>query len=923
MISALLIPLVLAAPGWAQAVPELPAPPLPAAPAAPPDPPAAPPEAPAAAPDAPAAAPDAPAAPPAPTAPAQVLRTDEDPRTGGAGSLGLPPELWLQVPLGEGAPPMLVEAVEVKGLRRVEEAAIQAAVRLTTGSELTMAAVRADLRAVFATGFVDDVRVSVSPGREAGRYVLTFTVDEKPAVREVRLEGNKKLDEDALREVIDIEINTVYNEAEVARNIQRMREKYVEKGYYLAEIEPLVREVGDDQVELTLKVTENRKVQLQRVDITGNEGVPDRKIKRFIQTKEAAIPFLTKSGSFDELKLNDDVQIIRSVFMEEGYIEASVDSPQVYLSPDKRFIYVTINVKEGKKYKLGKLKVRGDMVPAEGLTEEAVRRIIEGDTAKVVNERWAKAKAANEAAGTPDAPLAEGWEQPGKSPLRFDPSHPEMETGDTFKLSVMQQTLAEISDLYGDQGYAFANVVPITETDEESGVVDIIFEVQRGDKLRVDRIQITGNDPTFDKVIRREIPINEGEIYSGSKVKEARQRLERLGYFEEVRISTPRSKEPESLDMLVDVTEQPTGSFSVGAGFSNIENFMLTANVSKNNFIGMGYVMSASAQISSQRQQWNLQLFDPYFLDSRWTFSINGYSNATQFIEDQYQRGGSVSIGRYLDQRNDTRLTFDYTFEDTGLRALDSYKLRLLGGELYRNGLTSTGGLSFIVDKRNNRIQATRGVFATASTALSGGYRSDEDTITQVFGGDFNFVESKLNLRAYQPVVKKEWLIFKYNGTLGKIWSTDGTIVPFIHRYRAGGIQSVRGFAWFSLGPSLRAPGFKQPQQYSFLGSEDPTAPDDRLIVGGTETWINNFELESPIIKQAGISTVIFFDAGNAFGDVWGDGNMSLGGLRGAYGFGVRWFSPMGPLRFEWGVPVNPRPDERRIVFDFSIGSLF
>jgi outer membrane protein insertion porin family len=351
---------------------------------------------------------------------------------------------------------------------------------------------------------------------------------------------------------------------------------------------------------------------------------------------------------------------------------------------------------------------------------------------------------------------------------------------------------------------------------------------------------------------------------------------------------------------------------------------MLNLNVSKNNFLGLGYIMSAAANVSRSRQQGNLQLYDPYFLDSRWTLRVDGYSIARQFIEDEYQRGGSLAVGRYLDRRDDIRLEWDYTFEDTGLSNLDAYKQRMLGGELYRNGQTSTGTMSLVVDKRNNRIQATRGVFATASVGLSGGWRSSEDEVTQVFGGDFNFYETKFNFRAFQPVVPKgEWLIFKYNGTIGRIASTDGSVVPYIHRYRAGGINSVRGYDWYSLGPSLRAIGYKESSRSMFVGSEDPTNADDRLVVGGTETWINNFELESPIVKAAGISTVLFFDAGNAFGDPWGVGHIDPTGLRMAYGFGVRWVSPMGPLRFEWGFPVNPREDERRAVFDFSIGSLF
>ena len=811
-----------------------------------------------------------------------------------------------------------ITSVRIIGLRRVEEAALLAVVATRAGGRVDARTVQRDVKAIYASGFVDDVRVDVERGE--GGLMVSFIVDEKPAIREVKVSGNKKLDEDALFEVIDISAFSVLNEADLKANIRRMRDKYLEKGFYLVQIEPVVREVADDMVELTFEVTENRKVLVQKVEITGNEKVPDRKIKKFLQTREAGVlPWLSNSGTFNEFAVQDDVQIVRQVLMEEGYYEAEVEPAQAYLSPDKRFIHVTINVNEGPRYKLGKIKVEGDFVESEGLTREAAKQVIAGETARDLHARWEEARAA---VGD-DAPLPDGWEEPGRELLNFDPGHPAMDVGDWFKLSVMQATMQEISDLYGDQGYAFANVVPDVRPDPESGVLDITFRVQRGDKMRIGRIDITGNSPTFDKVIRRELPINEGDIYSGSAIREGKQRLDRLGYFEEVRINTPRGEAPDELSMKIDVSEQPTGSFSVGAGFSNIENFMFTMNVSKNNFLGLGYVMSTAAQLSRQRQQWNLQLFDPYFLDTRWTLSLNGFSIDRQFIENEYQRGASISVGRYLDRRDDMRLTFDYTYENTGLRNLDAYKLRMLGGQLYRNGITSTGGLSFILDKRNNRIQPTRGVFTTASVALSGGFRSDEETVTQVFGGDFNFLESKANLRVYQPLLESEMLIFQANISLGHILSTDGSVLPFIHRYRAGGITSVRGYDWFTLGPDIRASGFKDSAQTIFQGSEDPYGPDDRLIVGGTESWINNFEIVSPIIRQAGISTVVFFDAGNAFGDVWGEGHLNPFKLRTAYGAGVRWLSPMGPLRFEYGIPINPRPDERRGVFDFSIGNLF
>ncbi|RME22298.1 MAG: outer membrane protein assembly factor BamA, partial [Deltaproteobacteria bacterium] len=759
------------------------------------------------------------------------------------------------------------------------------------------------------------------PNPEGPGVVVTFEVDEKPAVREVRLKGNKKLDDDAINEVIDIEPFSVLNQAEIKRNIRRIRDKYLEKGYYLVEIEPVIRDLGGDLVELTFDITENKKVVVQRIDINGNEHVPDSKIKRYLTTRAGGIaPWLTNSGTFIEENLDNDVQIIRSVYLEEGYVNVKVSKPQAWLSPDKRSIFVSFDVDEGPRFRLGKIKVEGDFVPEEGLTRDAIQQIIDGDVASTVRERWERAK---RRAG--DGPVPDTWDDaPETRPFEFNERTPGLKTGDWFKLSVFNQVRQEITDLYGDQGYAFANVVPLNDDDPEARVVDITFSISKGDKVRIGRIDITGNDPTFDKVVRREIPINEGDYYSGTALKEARQRLERLGFFEDVKISTPRGAKPDELDMKVEVSEQPTGSFSVGAGFSNLENFIFTMNVSKNNFLGRGYVMSAAVNLSGSRQQGNLQLFDPYFLDSRWTLRVNGFAISRQYVEDEYQRGFSFAVGRYLDRRDDIRLELDYTFEDTGLTSIDAYKAKLFGGELYRNGTTSTTGLSLVVDKRNNRINATRGLYLSATTALSGGFRVDDQDVVSIFGGDFNFVESKMNLRLYRPVSPKgEWLIFKYNGTLGRVWTTDGSILPYIHRYRAGGITSVRGYDWYTLGPSIRASGYRSDNSSAFVGSEDPQSAEDMLIVGGTETWINNFELEMPIVPQAGISTVVFFDAGNAFGDPWGNGHINPLQLRLAYGAGIRWFSPMGPLRFEWGFPINRREDERAAVFDFSMGSMF
>ena len=586
----------------------------------------------------------------------------------------------------------VVTEIQFEGLAHIDEFVVRSSLALKGGDEVDPIKVRESIQGIYETGYFEDVRAEgfrqVSDAESNGVRLL-FTIKEKPVIRSVTIQGNKKLDDDALMEEMTIDASDIINYTKIQKNILKMRDAYIEKGYYLVEIEPEVNEISDDAVELVFKIVENRKVLVSTIDFTGNESIRSSKLRRFIQTRQAGVLPFMGGGSFNEATLEADAQILRSVFMEEGFVDAKISPPHSYLSLDKKTISISFDIDEGPQYKIGKVNVRGDLVPEEGLTKAALRQLIDGEMAKDITERWQKVLKDGEESEDSENP--EGWEKSKFGVLDFRASHPPLVTGDTFKLSSLQLTMQEVTNLYGDQGYAFVNVIPVTDTDPESGVVDITFDIQKGSKVRIGRIDITGNDPTFDKVVRREIPINEGDLYSGSGIDESRKRLQRLGFFETVDITTPRSKEePNELRMNIEVAEQPTGSFSFFLGFSNLENFVFTANISKNNFLGLGYLMSLSANISSARQQGNLQLFDPYFLDSRWTLRVNGYSLSQQFIEDEYQRGGSIAVGRYLDRRDDWRLEFDYTFEDTGLNSIDAYKARVLGGQLYRNGLTST-----------------------------------------------------------------------------------------------------------------------------------------------------------------------------------------------------------------------------------------
>lgn len=804
-------------------------------------------------------------------------------------------------PVSGGDP---VERIVVRGTRWIEEAAVLAKVRTQPGDEINADAVQRDLKAVFGTGFFDDVVVRVEEGSEPGKMLLVFEVVEKPAVVNVRLEGNKKINDEDLRELIDVKSFGILNEAKVNETVSLIRDKYTEKGFYLAEIEPEIVPFSEGQVEVVFNIVENRKVIIQRIDFTGNTSVPDQRIRKFMRTKEGGFaPWLTSTGSYKAELLEEDQQVIQFVFLEEGFLDVKVDPPKVYLSPDKRYIFISFNIEEGPQYTINSVDAAGDFVDEEGLDKESVLRIIDGTSlVEIQEEQW---RAAN-----------------GKPVLRQAPGGREVRvtSGQVVKWSNLGQVVQNISNFYKDQGYAFVNVSPQTRPDRTNNTVDVTFRIERGEKMRIGKINILGNDPTFDKVIRRELRVVEGDIFRGSRLEASKFRLMRLGFFEDVQISTPRGKEPGTLDVNVKVAEQPTGSFSFGLGFSGQEGFTAQGSISKNNFMGLGFALSASGNLSRFRRQANLSFFDPYFADSRWTFRFDAYylDQSYQFVQtfqdqNEYRRGGTIAIGRYLDRRDDIQLQLQYTIADVGIRNTQAYQQKLIGGELFRNGLTSTLGVSLMVDKRNNRIVPTRGVLLSASVALSGGFKVGQDRFLRLLGGEFNFVETKLNFRWYQPLIpKSDFLVFRFNATLGAAWTTDGRVLPVIHRYRAGGMLSVRGFQWLSLGPSIRQ-----------TGSDDPTRPEDRLVIGGTQTWINNVEIEANLIKSAGISAVVFFDAGNAFGDAWGNGFINPLGLRTSAGFGVRWRSPVGPLRFEWGFPLQPREGEKTNDFQFTIGSFF
>jgi outer membrane protein insertion porin family len=564
--------------------------------------------------------------------------------------------------------------------------------------------------------------------------------------------------------------------------------------------------------------------------------------------------------------------------------------PQVQISGDRSSIYITVPIEEGEQFFVGKISYSGDLELKDEVGNVLVRPSDVGDRVT-------------------------------------------LHQGEVFNRSKLFADLQHAADLYRDQGYAYANVTPNTAVNADKRTVDVGLEVEKGEKVYFDKIEISGNTKTRDKVIRRELRIYEGELFSSTAMEISKMRVTALGYFETVNITTERGSAPNKMNVKVEIKEKSTGTFQVGAGFSSVEKFIATAQVSQQNFLGRGESVALQAQLSFGdygRQILTFNFVEPYLADTLWSLNFNAYATQQLFKDFQRQRtGGSLGFGYPLNKSGSIRAFLTYTGEYVQSGNFNNVFNINTSNTATRNiaGLNIKGFVSSVradiqYDTRDNRIFATKGNFDLVSVEVA----------DKAIGAAYDFVRLSGNLRYYHPLPLGS--VFKVNTQIGYISSRDPEGVPISERYFLGGIYSIRGFYPREIGPSQRVPN----------SGGDPSSPSSIFVYGGDKQLQVNAELEFPIIQQAGIRGVIFCDFGNAWND---DENFfyigrksslipdvyALGsnkpmkpplGMVYSVGFGVRWFSPIGPLRFETGIPLTKiEPSDNDLVFEFTIGNFF
>ncbi|MCB9565472.1 MAG: outer membrane protein assembly factor BamA [Kofleriaceae bacterium] len=767
-----------------------------------------------------------------------------------------------------------IERIQFRGNRKVEDDAIRVNLLTRVGATFDPNKVREDIRAMWKMGFFADVRVEaeIAPG---GGAILTFVVTEKPSIRKILVAGNDGLELDKINEVIDLQRDAILDVAKIKKNRQKIQDLYVDKGYYLAKVDYDVRPVNEAEVDVYFIVDERAKVQIRDVQFIGNEAISDDELRGLIATqKGGALSFLNDSGTFNEEAFERDLLIISAHYWDKGFATVNVGEPQLRLSRDKRYMYLSIPIEEGPVYKIASIEFRGDLI---GTAEDQAKKV-------------------------------------------------KIKPGSTFSRSVIAEDRERLSNFYMDQGYAYANVLPLTKPIPGKNEIALIFEVERGKKAYFERINIRGNSKTRDKVIRREMKISEGELFNNTNLEISKRRINALGFFEKVDVSTKRGSSDEFVEVNVEVSERATGTFQIGAGFSSVENFIAQAQISQNNLFGRGQQLTLQAQLSSLRQLFLLRFVEPYFLDTNWTFAFDLYNQSRAFgTFARNASGGDLTWGYPLSY--EARAFLTYKLEDVGITT-GSRGFADFGAvrepieatdvaNLFRGGVTSSLRASLSWDSRNNRLFPSGGWYDSLFVEWADRYTASENVFLR-WGGF---------LRHYREL----WgpMVLHLNAEVGVTTSRDPLGVPISERYLIGGIYDVRGFAPRSLGPVLRT-------------GRDPDDPQSGLTLGGNMQVIFNSEIEFPLFKRVGISGVVFYDMGNAynlearycsglasvrpaeslkFDPCFRFPDSLVYGIRKSAGFGFRWFSPIGPLRFEWGIPLDRQANEDPLVFEFTIGN--
>jgi len=728
-----------------------------------------------------------------------------------------------------------------------ESASILPLLKSKVGDTFSAEKANEDVKTIYRIGLFQDVQVETVKSDKG--ISLIYTVSEKPVVVAVSFTGNKEIASDKLRDAIELKNKSVFSSGLLAKSIKKIKTMYADEGYYLAEVESSTKESGKNGIRVTFSVKEGEKVLIKKITFEGNKVFSQRKLRKQMETKEKwFLSWITGAGTYKEEVLKNDVNRIVDLYYNNGYINVKIGEPKVELLPDKSGLLVTIGITEGDQFRTGSIGFKGELLESQDVLAGKVK----------------------------------------------------LKTGEIFSREVLRGDVFALTDVYADKGYAFANVSPLSKIDPEKMLVDITFDFEKGEKIYIERINISGNTKTRDKVIRREFRLAEGDLYSSTALKRTKQNLSNLGFFEEASIAPAKGSSANKLNLNTEVKEKSTGQFSIGAGYSSSDGIIGQGSIQQSNFLGLGLKGTLSASLGGKTQLYNIGLTDPYFLDTNWTLGFDVYRSERDY-EDYTRRvtGGDIKAGYRLSDQLSTFWLYKYE-----VKSLYDFSTGFLQNPSL---LTETSGAigslygSISLDKTDYRLDPTTGYTGTLSAEYAG------------LGGNQRFARFIGQSAFFYPLI---WnTVFSIRGEIGYMMKI-GKEIPIDEKFYLGGISTLRGYSSRTVSPT----------NTTSIESVDPvtgfaTTLPTTVFLGGIKEAVFNAEYVFPIIKDAGLKGVAFFDAGNSYGP----GEQYFSKVLMSYGLGVRWYSPMGPLRLEYGIPVNPRQgiDSNSGKFEFSIGGFF
>lgn len=771
----------------------------------------------------------------------------------------------------------IVENIQVKGLQRISAGTVYNYLPVTVGENLSMDKVGRAVKSLFKTGFFNDVSL------EKEGSTLIVNVVERPTIAKIIFEGNKDLSSDDLTKAlkqIGLAEGQVFNQQLLDKVEQELRRQYFSHGKYGLKIKTKVSKLTRNRVGIEIDISEGRVAKIQKINIIGNKVYDNETLLDELELSTTGwLSFYNKDDQYSKQKLSADLESLRSYYLDRGYINFNIESTQVAITPDKKGIYVTVNVKEGEVFTLEKVKLTGNLVVDP---EEMV-----------------------------------GLVQVGP--------------GEIFSRKNATQTSKALSDRLGNEGYVFANVNMVPEINQESKTVDMAFFVDPGKRVYVNRINMSGNTKTRDEVLRRELRQMESSWASTSKIERSKTRLERLGYFEEVNVETPAVVgSADQIDVNYTITEKSSGNLMAGVGFSQTQGVVFNANVSQDNVFGSGKKINLAFNNSDVSRRYSFGYYDPYFTIDGVSLGYDiGYSardaeeaNVSTYSTDVLNTG--FNFGIPLNEHD--RLRFGFDFKYTKLNTSDeeviqqacNQNTRLLDSNIYKESTarSSKEVAEFVCENDDTFMTFTPSIGWTHDTLnraifpTAGGQQRVSALVT-IPGSDLTYYKVAYKQQQYFPIAKD--LTFRL---LGEIAYGDGygstDSLPFFEHYYGGGVRSIRGFNDNTLGPR----------------------DSEGRAFGGTTKIVGKAELFFPVPFASDVRSIrlgAFIDAG-----MIDDGFHFSKRMRYSAGISGEWLSPFGALSISFAVPLNsgddtyidkqgvtiPYDDDKQ-MFQFSFGSGF